>query len=219
MLATSLVLRDAGWETVAAAEARTLALADGSTVELAAGARVMVPSGADDARQARLLAGRALFRVVRDEGAPFRVRTPNAEVTVLGTTFAVEATDVRTEVVLASGAVALAPRAKAGAAVRLAPGERAEVLALDPPSAPERADVGAALAWVGADDRYRTVAQMAERIGWTFGARVTVDPALAGEQVPNALLSGDDLRGAVDHLADALGARVEAEGGGYRIAP
>ena len=217
-LATSLLVRDAGWETVTATEAQTLTFADGSTVELAPGARVMVPEGgAEDGRAARLLAGRALFRVVRDEAAPFEVTTPNAEVTVLGTTFAVEATDVRTEVVLASGAVALAPRATPAAAVRLAPGERSEVLALDAPSAPQRTDLGAALAWVGADARYRTVAQMAERIGWTFGTTVTVDPALAGEEVPNALLSGDDLRGAVDHLADALGARVEADGDGYRI--
>ncbi|MDT0631001.1 FecR family protein [Rubrivirga litoralis] len=223
-LLTSVALRDAGWETVTASEAQTLAFADGSTVELAPGARIMVPEGgADDARAARLLGGQALFRVVRDASDPFEVTTPNAEVTVLGTTFSVRATDVRTEVVLASGAVALAPRAKPEAAVRLAPGERAEVLALDAPSAPERADLGAALAWVGEGVRYSPAGHVAEQIGWRHGVPVTIDAALAAEPV-NGGLSGDDLRGAVGHLAQALRAavdadvHVEARGDGFHIA-
>ncbi|MDT7855027.1 FecR domain-containing protein [Rubrivirga sp. S365] len=217
-LLTSVALRDAGWETVTASEAQTLAFADGSTVELAPGARIMVPEGgAGDGRAARLLGGQALFRVVRDASDPFEVTTPNAEVTVLGTTFSVRATDVRTEVVLASGVVALAPRAKPEAAVRLAPGERAEVLALDAPSAPERADLGAALAWVGEGVRYPLAGHVAEQIGWRYGVPVSIDPALAGEPV-NGGLSGDDLRGAVDHLAQALGARVETRGDGFHIA-
>ena len=216
-LLTSVALRDAGWETVTAAEAQTLAFDDGSTVELAAGARIMVPeSGAEDGREARLLAGTALFRIVRNEAAPFEVTTPNAEVTVLGTTFSVEAAEVRTAVVLASGAVTLAPRATPDAAVRLAPGERAEVLALDAPSAPAPVDLGTALAWVGTTARDTPAAVVAERLEWRFGVPVTVDPALAGERV-SGTFGEDGLRDAVDLLARSLGARAVPDGDGFRV--
>ena len=216
-LLATVALRDAGWETVTASEVQTLAFADGSTVELAPGARIMVPEGgAEDGREARLLAGQALFRVVRDEAEPFEVTTPNAEVTVLGTTFSVEATDVRTQVVLASGAVTLAPRAKPDAAVRLAPGERAEVLALDAPSAPVPADLGTALAWTGTTARDTPAAVVAERLGWRFGVPVTVDPALADERV-NGEFGADGLDDAVRLLAASLDARAVPDGDGFRI--
>lgn len=219
---TTLFLRDAGWETVVASERQTVTFDDGSTVQLAAGTRLMVPEG-DDARRARLLGGQALFRIVRNPAEPFEVTTPNAEVTVLGTTFSVDATDVETEVVLVSGAVTLAPRATPDEAVRLAPGEISRVLALDAPSAPEPANVGAALAWTGTvfAPRGETVGFVVEQLGRRFGASVTVDSALAGEVVVGEF-GGDDLRGALDQLAMALrgadlDARVVEDGTGFRV--
>lgn len=217
---TVLAQRDAGWETIAAAERQTVTLADGSTVHLAAGTRLMVPeAGADDARQARLLGGQALFRIVRNPAEPFEVTTPNAEVVVLGTTFTVEATDVETEVVLISGAVALAPRATPDAAVRLAPGEQSRVLALDAPSAPAPADLDAALAWSGtvyAQDL--TLGELAQKLSQLYETPVAVDAALADEPVSNGDYGGDGLRDALDKLAATFGARIEAEGPGFRVA-
>jgi len=212
---TMLALRDAGWETVAGAQ--TVTFADGSTAELADGARLSLPAdGADDARQARLLAGRALFRIERDPSNPFEVTTPNADIAVLGTTFSVEASDVQTEVVLVSGAVTLAPRATPDAAVRLAPGQRSAVLALDAPTAPAPADLGA-LAWTGVVfARGESVATIAARLGDVFGTRVTVAPSLAGEPVAGEF-GADGLDDAVAKLALALGGRVEANGTGLRI--
>ena len=68
---TTIWTRDAGWETVVADGARTVTFADGSTADLADGARLVVPEdGAEDARQARLLFGRALFRIERDAVQP-----------------------------------------------------------------------------------------------------------------------------------------------------
>ncbi len=218
MILTTVLHRDAGWETVAASEAQTVTFADGSTVELATGTRLMVPEdGAADARRARLLGGQALFRIVRNPAEPFEVTTPNAEVVVLGTTFSVEATDVETEVVLVSGAVTLAPRATPDQAVHLAPGEQSRVLALDAPSTPEPANVGAALAWTGTVfARGETVGFVAERLGRQFDASVAVDPVLASEEVSGEF-GGDGLRDALDKLAAALGARVEADGTGFRV--
>lgn len=210
-LLTTLYLRDAGWDAVDGAQ--TVTLADGSTVQLDEGARLEVSDG----REARLLAGRALFRVERDEAQPFSVTTPNAEVVVLGTTFSVEATDVETEVALVEGAVTLAPRATPAAAVRLAPGQRSRVLALDAPTAPERADLGT-LAWTGtvfsAD---LTAGQIARHLEAIFEVPVQVAPGLAAEPVAGEF-GRYGLDNALEVLAASVGGEVLADGGGYRIA-
>ncbi len=217
---TMLWNRDAGWETVVADGARTVAFADGSTADLADGARLAVPGGGlDDARQARLLAGRALFRIERNPADPFEVTTPNAEVAVLGTTFSVQASDVETEVVLVSGVVTLAPRATPGAAVTLAPGQRSTVLALDAPSPPEPADLGA-LDWSGTVfARDLTLGELAERLSRQSGTPVVVAPSLAGLKVADEEYGADGLRDALDKLAMTFGARLQMEGSGFRLAP
>ena len=215
-VATFLFTRDAGWKTVVVQDARVVALPDGSTVDLAAGAQLMVPkAGAENARQARLVGGEALFRIVRDEAVPFTVTTPNAEVAVYGTTFAVEATDVETDVVLVSGAVTLASKGDPEAAVRLAPGQRSRVLALDAPSAPERADLATTLAGFDAGAG-ETVEGIAALLGELFGVPVTVDADLAHERLSVAP-SGDTAEAALDALARALDARVKADGDGFHI--
>jgi len=213
-LLTFLATRDAGWETVAGAQ--TVTLADGSTVELADGARLQVSD--DQARQARLLGGEALFQIVRDSDNPFEVTTPNAEVTVLGTTFSVDATDVETEVVLVEGAVTLAPRATPDAAVRLEPGQMSRVLALDPPTAPEAANL-AALDWTQAVyvAEGTTAGEIARRLADRFGADVHVEPSIAGEPMGAGEYGADGLEDALDKLALALGAEVLVDGAGYRI--
>ncbi|WP_420454555.1 FecR family protein [Rubrivirga sp.] len=210
---TFLAMRDAGWETVAGAQ--TVTLADGSTIQLADGARLQLSD--DDPRQARMLGGRALFRIAHDPAHPFEVTTPNAEVMVLGTTFTVDATDVETEVTLVQGAVTLMPRATPDAAVRLAPGERSRVLALDAPTTPEPADLGT-LAWTGSVfARDLTLGEVARQLAERFDTPVAVAPALDGERVSDGEYGADGLRDALDKLALALGAHVEAEGGGFRI--
>lgn len=213
-LLTFLAARDTGWETVAGAQ--TVTLADGSTVELADNARLQVSD--DDARQARLLGGEALFQIVRDEANPFEVTTPNAEVTVLGTTFSVDASEVETEVVLVEGAVTLAPRATPGAAVRLAPGQTSRVLALDPPTAPETANL-AALDWTQAvyvaDGT--TAGEIVRRLADRFDAEVEIEPSLAGVAMSAAAYGADGLEAALDLLAAAIEAEVLVDGAGYRI--
>ncbi|MEM6287893.1 MAG: FecR family protein [Bacteroidota bacterium] len=216
-VATYLFNRDAGWETITAQSDTVVTLPDGSTADLAAGATLMVPeAGAEDARQARLLGGGALFRIEHDAAAPFTVTTLNARVAVLGTTFAVEAADVETEVVLVAGAVEVASDGDPEAAVRLEPGQRTRVLALDAPEAPVRADLGATLAAVDAGAG-ETAEGIAALLGERFGVSVAVDDALAHERLSVAP-SGDDAEAALDALARALGARLVAEGDAFRIA-
>lgn len=213
-LATWLSVRDAGWETVAGGQ--TVTLADGTTIDLADGARLMIRE--DRGRRAQLVAGDALFRVARNEAEPFEVTTLNAEVTVLGTTFAVEATDVETEVTLVEGVVTLAPRAQPDRAVRLAPGQQSRVRALDAPSEPEAVDV-AALAWEGPEfERYITAGEVVRQLGAAFDVSVAIDSVLADEQVSVFDYRSLGIDSALDVLADAIGATVEAEGEGFRVA-
>lgn len=211
--------RDAGFETVRAAEARTVDLPDGSTVELAAGAVLQMPEDADG-REARLLAGNAFFAIRHDEAAPFTVETPNARVTVLGTTFGVAVDGAATDVVLVTGAVALGSRDAAADPVQLAPGERSRVVALDAPSAPAPADLDAALNWTGdVFIRAEPLGAVAGRLAAAFGVPVAVDPALAAETISATRFERDaGVEAALQELALSLGARVEAGlEGGYRI--
>jgi ferric-dicitrate binding protein FerR (iron transport regulator) len=212
--------RGAGFETIRAAEAMAVDLPDGSTVELAAGAVLQAPEAAD-LRAARLLAGRALFDVRHDPAAPFTVETPNAVVTVLGTTFGVAVNEATTDVVLVSGAVALASKGAGEADVALAPGQRSRVVALDAPTAPAPADLDAALDWTGdLFVRAEPLGAVAARLSATFGVRVEVDPALAGETVSATRFEREaGVEAALQELALSLGARVVAlPAGGYRIA-
>ncbi len=212
VVALRLQQRDAGWATVTASADQTISLPDGSTALLAAGSRLRIPGAGVDPRQARLEHGSALFRVAHDPEAPFTVETPNAEVTVLGTTFRVTAEQrgqvAETDVVLVEGAVTLAPRARPDAAVRLTPGTGSRVVNLDAPSAPADADVAAALAIVpDVDVRDERADEVARRLAERYGVAVTVDAALAGERVSGTFADGAP--DAVAKLALALGARVE----------
>jgi transmembrane sensor len=223
VVALFVAQRDAGFQTVTAETARTVTLADGSTADLAAGAVLMVPEpgGRRGARQARLRSGDALFHVAHDPARPFTVETPNADVTVLGTVFAVrvagaETNGVRTDVTLLSGRVDLALRG--GPSVRLAPGQASRVVALQPPTAPVAADPAEALAWMGdvvvRDEPSRAVAA---RLGSLFGAEITVDDVLASETVSADFRLADGRDAAVEALAMALGGRADVSGRAVRI--
>ena len=208
--------RDASFATITADTARTVQLPDGSTVDLDAGSVLRIPGAGISARQARLDRGQALFRIVHDPSDPFTVQTPNADVTVLGTTFTVDTKQIgglaETGVVLVEGAVTLAPRATPDAAVRLAPGQQSRLVNLDAPDAPSRADLAVALAWTGdVSARDETAAAVARRIGERFGVAVTVDPALADEHVSGTFGGPDGARDALTKLALTLGTTVHAD--------
>ncbi|MEM6328272.1 MAG: FecR domain-containing protein [Bacteroidota bacterium] len=224
-LTTFLYLRDAGFQRVVAGEQTLVALADGSEVELAPGAILMIPrEGSDeDPRQARLMTGTALFDIVRDPSAPFHVETPNADVTVLGTTFSVEITEVQdedaTRVTLASGRVQVAPRELDEQAVTLEPGQSTEVVRFDAPSTPRATDVAADLEWTGTlFARELSAAEVARRIGQATGLRVDVDAALAGEPVSGTFHLDDGAEMALRPLALTLGADLLRTPDGFRLA-
>ncbi len=216
-LSVHLLQRDAGFETyeTAVGETERIALADGSTVHLAAQSRLLVAPGGE--RLVRLT-GEAVFEVV-PSGERFVVETATARTTVLGTTFGVTASEFETGVVLASGAVALAPRANPEAAVRLEPGQRSRVVGGQDPEAPTRADVTDALAWTGTWHFQATpLADIVERLAAHYGVAIEVAPGLAGDRVTGPFSSGVAVEETLRTLALALDARAEGDAAtGFRL--
>ncbi len=221
-LLVKLAMRDAGFDTIRASELMAVDLPDGSSVELAQGAVLMVPEEGNSIRQARLMGGQAFFDIRRDENNPFTIETPNATVTVLGTTFGVKVTEIETEVVLASGIVELASNGDPNAPVRLEPGERSRVLSLDMPSEPALADINAELSWTGdLFIRAESMQRVAEYLARAFDMPVEVAPVLAGEMVTGTRFEREaGLEAALQELALSLGAQVAPlQGGGFQIIP
>ncbi len=220
-LSIYLIQRDTGFETyeTAAGEVRTVELADGSTVRLAERSRLRVEDQEDGRRIVRLT-GEALFEVIPN-GETFVVETPTALTTVLGTTFGVEANEVETEVVLASGSVELAPRAAPESAVRLEPGQRSRVVGGQAPEAPVRTDVAATLAWTGTWYFQATpLDAIAERLADHYGVAIAVDDAIAADRVTGPFASEAPVEETLRTLALALDARVEGSAAtSFRLLP
>lgn len=216
-LSVYLLQRDAGFDTyeTAAGETERIDLADGSVVHLAAQSRLMVET--EGARLVRLT-GEAVFDVVPN-GERFVVETATARTTVLGTTFGVKASEFETDVVLASGAVALAPRANPDAAVRLEPGQRSRVVGGQDPEPPTRADVTGALAWTGTWHFQATpLADIADHLAAHYGVAIDVTPGLAGDRVTGPFSSEEPVEETLRTLALALDARVEGDASsGFRL--
>jgi len=218
VLSMWLVQRDAGFDRIVAEADQSVVMPDGSVANLAAGSVLMVPTADHDVRQARLMSGSALFQIVPDADAPFRLETANADITVLGTTFGVEASEVQTEVALVAGSVSLAPRRQPDTAVLLQPGESSRVLAADAPSAPEPTDRADVLAWTGTVPTSGPAGAVAERIGIQFGVVVDLDDALAGELVSGRFDEETTAYEALRVLALALGADLNSsDSTAYRL--
>ena len=81
-------------------------LPDGSRVWLAKGGRLSYPEKFSSKTRKVALEGEAFFDVEKS-GNPFIIETPNAKVTVLGTSFGVNTDTNNTEVTVATGLVAL----------------------------------------------------------------------------------------------------------------
>lgn len=119
-----------------------LRLADGSTVTLMDGAWAE-PQFSDIERRVRLHGGRARFDVAHDAARPFIVVAGPSETKALGTVFEVDARAPIPTIKLVKGSVEVR-LAGTPKAIRLAPGERAEVTDSGPRLLPELASPVAA---------------------------------------------------------------------------
>lgn len=135
LLEASPSLQNLIWKNLVATdigETRVMALDDGSRIVLDTHSRLRVDFTAT-ARDIELLEGQAHFEVAKDIHRPFRVRTRDAEVVAVGTTFDVAALSARTTVTLIEGRVdvrRISSALQAGAQVEiLAPGQQLAIAA------------------------------------------------------------------------------------------
>ncbi|MBB5707368.1 FecR family protein [Sphingopyxis panaciterrulae] len=106
-------------------------LADGTVVEILDGTTVETHFS-DRERQVVMTGGRARFTVAHDASRPFRVIIGDSEVVALGTVFEIDLTRPAPLVRLISGSVDVRSTKQGGQAVRLKPGEAAEVRGDEP---------------------------------------------------------------------------------------
>jgi transmembrane sensor len=196
-----------------------LRLSDGSRVMLAPGSvlRYDTTSFGTSTRELHL-DGRAYFTVTHDQRRPFLVRTAHTVTEDLGTEFGITdySGDAATEVVVASGAVAVrTPSADSARPATVL--TRGELVRLDPSgrAAIRRGvDLTAQLAWtegrlVFADT---PVAEVLAQLHRWYGIDVRLgDPALATHRFSASYTTESDST-VVRELATAIGARVERRG-------
>jgi transmembrane sensor len=101
-------------------------LADGTLVKLMDGAKVE-PYFSDNERRIVMIGGRARFTVAHDASRPFRVVAGDSEVVALGTVFEVDLTRADPVIRLVTGSVEVRAPGSDAPALRLRPGEAAEV--------------------------------------------------------------------------------------------
>ena len=193
----------------------TVWLGDGTRVELGIDSRLRyAPEFGAGSRDVEL-EGEAYFDVVHDDRRPFAVHTARAEVRDLGTKFNVRsyADAPEVEVVVAEGAVALAP-SKGGAShepVLLYPGDLGRVEADGRLTARRGVDVGAHLAWI--DGRLvfidAPLREVLPRLARWYDVNIRLGDSTITERRYTASLKNETLPQLLDLMSRSMELRVE----------
>ena len=176
-------------------------LDDGTMVALLDGAAV-APRFTSGERVVIMTSGRARFTVAHDPGRPFRVIAGTSVTTALGTVFEVDMRGAAPRIRLFKGSVEVATRSEDRRALRLAPGESAEVGADGPRRAPAMASPVATSKLEADNLPLGAIVDRANRVN-TRKIRLA-DPALAALLVSGRFEIGDG-----DALARKLAAALD----------
>lgn len=189
------------------AQVSLLDLEDGSTMRLGpeAGVRLDFTPGE---RRVTLLAGEALFTVSHDPRRPFRVVTPDATTTVLGTRFDVSRLGGDTAVAVVQGHVQVSPRS-GGASLDLLPGDWVRI---GRGVAAERGTDPAGYLVVGAEGRLsvrnRPVAEVVDRLRPWFSGRIVIVDDSIGRQPVTGVFDVANPAAALEVVVGPQGGRV-----------
>lgn len=176
-------------------------LDDGTLVALRDGAAIETRF-TNEERVVIMTGGRASFAVAHDAGRPFRVIAGTSVTTALGTMFEVDLRGATPRIRLLKGSVEVAARSERRRALRLAPGESAEVGVDGPRRVP-------ALASPVATDKLEAdnlpLGAIVDRANRVNGRKISLaDPALAALLVSGRFEIGDG-----DALARKLAAALD----------
>lgn len=191
-------------------ETRVLALADGTRIEMNGATRI---AWRTDAREARLLAGEALFTVTHREEAPFRVHVGATTVTDVGTIFDLALAERTTRVAVSEGSVDVAT-ARSRARLRRGDGvdvDAAGTIGARRPVAPATVGLWRARRLFYEDARLdRVLADVTRRTG----VRVSLESGLAARHFAGTLDLSGDASTIVARTASVLGLTAERRGDG-----
>ena len=183
-------------------------LDDGTRVALFDGARIE-PRFTASERIVVMTGGRARFTVAHDGARPFRVIAGTSVTTALGTVFEIDMRRAAPRIHLLKGSVEVAARPASRPALRLAPGESAEVGAEGPRRTPAMTNPVAADK-LEADNQ--PLGQIVDRANRVNAQKIALaDPALAAIPVSGRFEIGDS-----DALARKLAAALDL---GVEIGP
>lgn len=215
---SQVVQRDADMVTVETAdgETRVIDIGEGSRIRLLESSTLSYADPQSSLIRRARLSGRAFFDVAAEERG-FIVETPTARITVLGTTFSVEAPEGLTEVVLTDGRLTLSRRDKLDDLVVLAPGQMSRVVAGAGPTPPVAVDVSRRLTWTGLFIFQSTpLDEIAKLLGDHFVVTIKVEAELSDERVTGTFDQDRSLREILSIIASAVGATVQMDAaGGY----
>lgn len=193
-------------------EHRNVTLADGTRMALGGSTRVVIEAGE---RHARLVLGRATFRVVHDPQRPFSIDMGELNITDVGTTFDLHRWEKGSEVAVAEGRIRLAGRGAqlevpAGRMVRSLGDGALRVLPV------AVTDVGS---WQRGRLSYAdtTLAAMAADLEAETGTSIRVEPAVAMQHFAGSIQVGDGVGRTLHGLAPLLGASVRKKGAVWEL--
>ncbi len=200
--------------TTRAGERVSLNLADGTRIVVAPLSSLRVPAESQYGTGAREveLTGQALFEVRHNEARPFVVRTPNAVVEDLGTTFTVRDGD-SVVVRVTEGSVRLRSRTSSSTEVTLAAGD-VGVLSSDRLTALRGAVTPRDTAWAQGALEFRDASmdEVKEQIRRWYGVRLRVADSVLEKRHVTATLDDEPVDRALQIIALALGAEIERQG-------
>ena len=193
-------------------ERRSVSLADGSSIQLNGSSRIVLDR--DDPRFSRLESGEALFTVVHDDTATFKVEVGSAVIRDLGTVFNVVKEGQLVKVEVAEGAVAFDAPARAvelreggtlrwsGAAV--ATGRR------------EPSEIGG---WGKGQLAYSSapIADVAADLSRSTGVEVRVSPEVAERRFTGVIVVGTDHQQLFRRISALLAVEATRSGEGWTL--
>lgn len=174
-------------------ERKVIRLSDGSKIMLNGNSGLVYTVKNNDATAVDLfLRGEAHFSVAKrkaPEDAPFRIRTADGLITVLGTRLVVLARGSKTQVVLEEGSVAINP-AQADTSVVLEPGQLGELNSSRNMIGTRFVDVQRYTSWTEGQLYFKnaSIDELAQRLQETYGIRVVLrDSTLRGQKVSGSV--------------------------------
>ncbi|PEN04996.1 hypothetical protein CRI93_14135 [Longimonas halophila] len=167
---------------------------------------------AEDAPYRLTLQGEARFDVAprTDEEQPVEVTTPDGTVRVMGTTFTVSHWRATTDVVLASGVVAVTPASEAAVSTTMAPGDWVTFDNEEGIQQQRTTNPDAYQSWTADTIVFDNtpVSRIAERIEHVYGYNVVIeDASVRTEEVSGAV--ENELAVLIDGLQQILGRPIE----------